>query len=114
MYFINNMSDTYYNDRLVGLLAFWLSSLVTTQALWPQSIFTMALRPKISWLTSLYVHLQLGVHPRGITFPSPLFMHYPQCIIYTCTRKILQKYLKICGYSSRMASSCSQVASSGP
>jgi hypothetical protein len=38
-------------------------------------------------LTKLYVQLQ-RVRIRYITFPSPLFIHYPQCIIYICTYKI--------------------------
>jgi len=29
----------------------------------------------------------IGVWPRGITFPSPLFMHCPQCNICTYTSK---------------------------
>jgi hypothetical protein len=76
---------TYYNDRLIGLLASRLSSLITTHALWPQNIYTKALWPKISWLTSLYVHLQLGfglgvlqgidVCGYGFSYSTHLFIH---------------------------------------
>jgi hypothetical protein len=43
-------------------------------------------------LTNLYVQLQ-RVQIRDITFPSPLFIHCPQCIQYTSTYKI-SKILK--------------------
>lgn len=37
----------------------------------------------------------IGVPPRGITFHSPLFMHYPQCNIYTYTTKISKVFKKM-------------------
>jgi hypothetical protein len=44
----------------------------------------------------------VGVCPRGITFPSPLFMHCPQCNIYKYTTKvskILKKMWVLCLHS---------------
>jgi hypothetical protein len=64
-------------------------------------------------LTKLYVKLQMGFMIRDITFPSPLFMHYSQCIIYTCTYKSSKKFKKmriLCPHSI----SHSQVASLRP
>jgi hypothetical protein len=63
-----------------------------------------------------YTHIYIynwGFGLKDITTPLPLFMHYPQCIMYPCTTKF-SKSSKRCGYSTLIASSCSQVASSGP
>jgi hypothetical protein len=80
------------------------------------------------WLTNLYVHLHLhlvpmahhpictitnGVRIGDITFPSPLFMHCPQCIIYKCIYKT-SKIFKNMRILSHIASSHSQVAFLGP
>jgi hypothetical protein len=59
MYFINNMSDTYYNDRLTGLLASRLSDLIISQGTLAYNI--LAHQP----IEHMYIHN--WVHPGGIT-----------------------------------------------
>jgi hypothetical protein len=58
----------------------------TKQAHWPKEVLG----------SPAYVHIcnyiSIGVRPRGITFPSPLFMHCPQCNIYICTNKSSKIY----------------------
>jgi hypothetical protein len=60
-----------------------------------------------------YMYNYKGLWIRDITIPSPLFMHCPQCIIYTCTYKIsnIIKNMRILCSHSILAL---QVASSGP
>jgi hypothetical protein len=84
---------TYYNDRLTGLLASRLSSLITTQALWPQNIYTKALWPKISWLTSLYVHLQLGFI-LGVLHSPPPYLCIVLSALYTHVQSKSSKIFK--------------------
>jgi hypothetical protein len=55
----------------------------------------------------------IGVQPRGITIPSPYLCTYHSALC-THIQPKFQKSSKICGYSARIASSCSQVVSSGP
>jgi hypothetical protein len=50
-----------------------------------------------------------GVQIRDITFPSPLFMHCPQCIIYTYTyktSKIFKNMRILCSHSILALPSC--------
>jgi hypothetical protein len=50
-----------------------------------------------------------GVRIRDITFPSPLFIHCPQCIIYTYTYKTSNFFKKmriLCSHSILVLPSC--------
>jgi hypothetical protein len=58
----------------------------TKQAHWPKEV------PGSPTYTHTCNYISTGVRLRGITFPSPLFMHCPQCNIYICTNKI-QKFI---------------------
>jgi hypothetical protein len=67
---------------------------MTHQPIWIITSHTTQVRAKPKWLTNLYAQLQMGFRIRDITFPSPLFMHCPQCIIYTYTYKTSKKFQK--------------------
>jgi hypothetical protein len=100
-----------HNTMEFALSFFRKQSSCTTQVLEKpnEHLVLMAHQPKCTFTFSSTI----GVWIRGITFPSPLFMHCPLVHYIHMYIQKFQKSSKICGYSARIASPCSQVASSG-
>jgi hypothetical protein len=57
----------------------------------------------------IYIYITIRVWPRGIIFPSPLFINCPRCIIYTYTiktSKFFNKMQVLFPHSILVLSSC--------